>query len=127
MWADLVTADPKLTPLERVLLHEACRIVDRLERLDDVLRGQGAEWLTLAAEMQGRSEVAVVIDGALSEARQQAGRLTGILAELRQRAGVRASSGTAAPASPAAAMEVPDGGRQHHRPRPRPPRRSYLG
>jgi hypothetical protein len=104
LWAQ-VTTDDKLTPLEVVLVEEACRTVDRLDRLDRVLRGSGNEWITLAAEVEGRSEVAVVIDAALSEARQQAGRLTSILAELRQRAGVRA--GTAAPAP--ATTEVPDG------------------
>ncbi|MET8147631.1 hypothetical protein ACIBSW_06860 [Actinoplanes sp. NPDC049668] len=110
LWQD-VTAAPgaRFGPLELLLLAEACRTADRLERLDGVIRGKGNEWITLAAELEGRSEVAVVIDAALSEARQQQGRLTSIVAELRLRTtGPAAPTGKPAPAPPTAA-EVPAG------------------
>ncbi|MEU4214028.1 hypothetical protein [Actinoplanes sp. NPDC026623] len=111
LWRE-VAAGPgsRLGPLELLLLAEACRTADRLERLDGVIRGKGNEWITLAAELEDRSEVAVVIDAALSEARQQQGRLTSIVAELRLRtAGATAPTGKPVPAPPPTAAEVPAG------------------
>lgn len=69
-------------PAERVLLEEACRIADRLDRLEAALTGGEREWLRFQVRDDG-AEVRVVIDSALSEARQQANVLKQIVAALR--------------------------------------------
>ena len=73
-------------PGKRELIEEACRLVDRLDRLDDMLRDHKA-WLTFAAN-DSSVVVMVYVDKALSEARQQQVALKQILAELRQSAAV---------------------------------------
>jgi hypothetical protein len=79
LWADM--AD-ELGPAHRVLLEEACRIADRLDRLDALLEGRQDSWLHLAGEGDG-TQVRVVVDGLLAETRQQATALRGLVAELR--------------------------------------------
>lgn len=69
-------------PAELVLLEEACRIADRLDRLDALLSGDVEVWLRFRVNDAG-DEVTVVIDSALSEARQQANVLKQIIASLR--------------------------------------------
>ncbi|GGN96089.1 hypothetical protein GCM10010112_87030 [Actinoplanes lobatus] len=109
LWLEVTAGPGRLGPIELALLTEACRIVDRLERLDQFLAGTGTEWVRLAEEIEGRGEVAIVVDQALGEARQQAGRLTSIAAELRLRtAGSAAGVGRPAPPAPGPA-EVPTG------------------
>lgn len=87
-----VSEGASLSPADLVLLEEAARITDRLDRLDAQLAG--GEWL----RMHGRddeAEVVVIVDKALTEARQQATALKQILAELRQSAAPTAGSGRA--------------------------------
>lgn len=81
LW-DALTADTP-DPAQLVLIEEACRIADRLDRLDAQLRGDEDAWLRFIVNDDG-SEVTVVIDRALSEARQQAVALKQLFAELRQ-------------------------------------------
>lgn len=81
-----------LPPMQRVLLLEACRITDRLEKLDRQLAGE--DWLRFRLDDEG-VEVTVIIDKALSEARQQATALKQIMGELRQ-----ASAGSRSPGRP---------------------------
>ena len=107
LWRD-VTAAATLGPLELALLVEACRTVDVLDNLARVAAGKGEEWVTLAAEVEGRSEVAIVVDSVIGEARQQRGRLAGILGELRQRMATPATGKPSAPPAPAASG-VPTG------------------
>lgn len=74
-------------PAQLVLLQEACRMADRLDRLDAVLEGR--EWLSFQVGEGGSeaaTQVTVVVDRALSEARQQATALKQLVAELRQSA-----------------------------------------
>lgn len=73
---------PTLDPLRRTLLEEACRLADRLDRLDATLTGEDA-WLHFQANDDG-SEVTVIVDKALAEARQQAVALKQIVSEFRQ-------------------------------------------
>jgi hypothetical protein len=76
-----------------VVLAEACRIADRLERLDRHLEGQ--DWLHCVADETG-AEVRVVVDRLLAEARQQQVTLKLLVAELRQagqRPAVHAAAG----------------------------------
>lgn len=79
LWQEMASAG--LGPAHRVLLEEACRIADRLDRLDAILDGR-ADWLRLDVGDDG-SRVRVSVDGVLAEARQQATALRGLVAELR--------------------------------------------
>jgi len=69
-----------------VMVKEAGRIADRLDKLAALLSGERKEWLSLKL---GRNELyEVKVDNALGEARHQATTLRGLLAEIhRQRAG----------------------------------------
>lgn len=72
MW-DETQAGGDLGPSHRVLLEEACRIADRLESLDGLIRELSADFGAIAP--------------ILAESRQQSGVLQRILTEVRQ--GVR--------------------------------------
>lgn len=81
----------ELDPSGFVLLGEACRIIDRLDRLSGALNGQGRDWLKLADEIEvtatrfgdGKNiSVKVAVDGLLSESRQQQLALKTVLAQL---------------------------------------------
>lgn len=85
LWREM-TKQGALPPMQAVLLLEACRITDRLEKLDAKLRGEDREWLELDERDDGRM-VFVIVDKALSEARQQATALKQIVSELRQAQG----------------------------------------
>ncbi|WP_239153716.1 hypothetical protein [Virgisporangium aliadipatigenens] len=103
LWDDL-TAEGELPAMERVLIEEACRLVDRLDRIDGILAGRDRAWMTL--EIDDLGEVTIVLDKVLSEGRQQQVALKTVFAELRQaRAGAPPAkpSGktTPAPAGPA--------------------------
>jgi len=66
------------------LALEACRISDRLAKLDRMLTGTAEDWVRLV-EVRGNDEVVEVqIDKPLAEARQQAVALKQVLSELRQ-------------------------------------------
>lgn len=92
LFAELAAPGHQLGPAGLVLAEEACRIVDRLDRLHGQLEG-GGNWLQLETR-EGFTEVTVVVDQALAESRQQAVALKGIFTELRQATSRR-------PASPA--------------------------
>lgn len=84
LWHE-VCAGWKPTPLHRELLLEACRIVDRLDRLDRQLRGE--DWLRFwnRSDVQaadGTIEINVFVDKALAEAREQEGALRQLITEL---------------------------------------------
>lgn len=72
--------DSSLGPLHRVLVEEAARIADRLDRLDLSLSRKG-EWLRF--ERADNGDVVVTIDNVLAEARQQAAVLRGLVAEIK--------------------------------------------
>lgn len=89
-WTEVNSA-VELDPSGFVLLGEACRIIDRLDRLSDALNGKGRDWLKLADEIEVVAErfgdgkkvsVKVTVDGLLSEARQQQLALKTVLAQL---------------------------------------------
>lgn len=63
-----------------VLLEEACRIADRLDKLDGLLSGSVDVWCRVTEDRAG--DLAVTVDSALIEARQQAGVLRLLLAGL---------------------------------------------
>jgi len=89
-WA-AVSDSVDLDPSGFVLLGEACRIIDRLDRLSVALNGRGRDWLKLADEIDvtanrfadGKNiSVKVTVDGLLSESRQQQLALKTVLAQL---------------------------------------------
>jgi hypothetical protein len=70
-----------------VLIVEAGRIADRLEKLDALLAGEQTTWLRLRGDRDG--DLYVSVDGPLAEARQQATVLRHLIAAVhRQRAGI---------------------------------------
>lgn len=99
LWDDLAGVD--LPPTHRVLLDEACRIVDRLDRLDGALERKKT-WLRFDTADTG--EVIVIVDNVLAETRQQASTLKALIAEIR----AAAPKPSAKPARPSAAK--PKGG-----------------
>jgi len=65
-----------------VMIVEAARIADRLERLDAALTGETQTWLRLT---EGRDAVLELrVDNALAEARQQATVLRHLIAEVQR-------------------------------------------
>ncbi|MEU3281786.1 hypothetical protein [Streptomyces antibioticus] len=76
MWRDS-TALWQLTPAHLVLLEEACRIADRLDVLDHIIR----RWNEPSGDDEGGSGD---ISGLLAESRQQSTALRGLVAEIRQ-------------------------------------------
>ncbi|MEH0442458.1 MULTISPECIES: hypothetical protein [unclassified Streptomyces] len=71
------TKEWQLNPAHLVLLEEACRISDRLDVLDAIIRG----FEGLSGEDEAGS---ADITGLLAESRQQATALRGLVAEIRQ-------------------------------------------
>jgi hypothetical protein len=82
LWKEL--GGDKLSGGPRALAVEACRIVDRLDKLDRMLGGEAHDWIRLIEQRGSDEIVEVVIDKPLAEARQQAAVLKQIVAELRQ-------------------------------------------
>lgn len=64
-----------------VLLEEACRIADRLDQLDALLRGDAEVWCRLVFDDRYQ-EYELRIDSSLMEARQQANTLRQLVASL---------------------------------------------
>jgi hypothetical protein len=78
---DEVALGNALSPMTLVILLEACRIVDRLDQLDRQL--YGGDWLRFRRR-EDELHVVVHVDRALSEAREQATALRGLLADVEQ-------------------------------------------
>jgi hypothetical protein len=83
LW-DECTSGQEFDAAGRVLLEEACRIADRLDRLEALIAGDDREWARIEFTVRGdRKEVRLVFDDALAEARQQANALRQIVTTLR--------------------------------------------
>src|SRR5687767_3891759 len=82
LWKEL-TEKTSMNAAELVLLEEACRTADRLDKLDELLRLDHEQWVELR-DLKGRDDVMeIVMNSALSEARQQANVLKQLIAALR--------------------------------------------
>lgn len=86
LWKD-ITEQHELDPMQRVLLEEACRCADRLDKLEEKLSGREDAWVHLRTRAESMTDESVtidlVVDGALSEARQQQNVFKQLLASLR--------------------------------------------
>lgn len=105
LWTELAEGDAELRPGERVLVEEACRLADRLDVLDRLLRGDDDAWVRLHSVNEDGSIVKVVLNNALAEARQQQIALKQLLAELRQ-----SRAGGTLPQTPGARPPAPKEG-----------------
>jgi len=99
LWSSTVVLRD-FSPAELVLLHEACRTSDRLDKLDLILRGDVDTWAILVHKTR-TDDYELKIDSALSEARQQANVLRQIVLALTP-------SSKAASAAPAAEVSTVD-------------------
>ena len=86
LWREITEAH-ELDPMQVVLLEEACRCADRLDKLEEKLSGREDAWAHLLSRMDlgGEDEqvIELRIDSALSEARQQQNVFKQLLASLR--------------------------------------------
>lgn len=96
LWDELV--DEGTPEALRALVLEAARSVDRLDEYDNVIQGKGVVELmrfrvldnVIDPDVQ-RIEVKVEFSNVLSEARQLAGTLRGLLAEIAKQCGAAAA------------------------------------
>jgi hypothetical protein len=110
MWREL-TAEKRLTPAERVLVEEACRIKDRCDRFERLMRGNDDVWGRVTLPDGEGTELVLTIDRLVSEARMQGLALKQVLSELRQaRTGAAAPGVSASPAAPASGGGTVAGG-----------------
>lgn len=86
LWKDLTEAH-EMDAMQLVILGEACRCADRLEKLDALLRGEVEVWATLVHNLR-TEDYELKIDSALSEARQQQNVMKQLLVSLRLPDGV---------------------------------------
>jgi hypothetical protein len=99
LWQGYTAGRAALGPGERVLLHDACRITDRLDRLAALIGGEAEVWelVEIPYSEDGRP-LRLEVNGALAESRLQSSVLRLNLTALDA---VRAAwpSGTQGPAS----------------------------
>lgn len=80
LWAGMVK-DREFTASELAQLEEACRAKDRLDKLDEVLRGEAETWMRLTHRLR-TEDYELVIDDALTKANTTATSLRQLLASL---------------------------------------------
>lgn len=81
LWSESVAVKDSWSPGERVLLEEACRIVDRLDRFDALISGDMTAWLSIDWPFKD-SPAALVINSVVGEARSSAAELRQIVKQL---------------------------------------------
>lgn len=83
LWRAIVT-DHDLDGMQRVHLTEACRMKDRCDKLDEVLRGEASTWMSLTVDIQSDGQVYELrITNALSKANETANSMKQLLAAMR--------------------------------------------
>lgn len=104
LWKSVVDAHD-LDAVQLVQLTEACRAKDRLDKLDDLLRGDVDTWAEIVEDRDG-VPVSLRIDSALQRANDTANLLKQLLAALRlpdaagKRPQYRGPRGVQAPSTP---------------------------
>lgn len=83
LWDEILKENPDLLAQQKVQLLEACRMKDRLDKLDEILRGDVATWATIKLDRRGEVEIELVIDGAASLANATADKMKQLLAAAR--------------------------------------------
>ena len=81
LWRD-ITAAHDLDAAQIVQLTEACRAKDRLDKLDEVLRGDANVWCEILSDFDGNA-VSLRIDAALDKANATANMMKQLLAAMR--------------------------------------------
>ena len=81
LW-DAITEKHELDEAQRVQLVEACRMKDRLDKLDELLRGDVSAWASIESSDGGRPSV-LVINSALAQANTTANAMKQLLAAMR--------------------------------------------
>lgn len=81
LWDEMASKLPG--PLHRTVLVEACRMADRLDRMNGLLSGERESWALLRLSPDDYNEITVVITSIVTEARQYALVLKSLAAELR--------------------------------------------
>ena len=104
LW-DAIAEAHELDEAQRVQLVEACRMKDRLDQLDLLLRGDVSTWVSIH-ESEGRPAV-LVVNAALAQANTTANAMKQLLAAMRlpdssgkrpqQRGGARGAYGVQTP------------------------------
>ena len=104
LW-DAITEAHELDEPQRVQLVEACRMKDRLDQLDLLLRGDVSTWVSIH-ELEGGPSV-LVVNAALAQANTTANAMKQLLAAMRlpdesgkrpqQRGGARGAYGVQTP------------------------------
>ena len=90
LWRDITSAYPDLDAVQLVQLTEACRQKDRLDEMDDVIRGKGVLNLLRCRlhELDAMAEnpeatVIVKFDGIIEKANSTANQMKQLLAAMR--------------------------------------------
>lgn len=77
-----IADEHELDPVQVAQLTEACRMKDRLDKLNDLLRGDVATWTEVELD-RGGEPVSLRIDGAAKLANETANGMKQLLAALR--------------------------------------------
>ena len=79
-----ITDDHELDVTQVVQLTEACRMKDRCDKLDEVLRGDADTWMRLTVDIKSDGDVYELrITNALSKANETANSMKQLIAALR--------------------------------------------
>lgn len=81
LW-DAITTSHELDAQQEVQLTEACRMKDRLDKLDELLRGEVGAWASIESFDDDRPSV-LVVSSALDKANATANVLKQLLAAMR--------------------------------------------
>lgn len=81
LW-DAITDAHELDAVQLAQLTEACRAKDRLDRLDEILRGDVDSWMSLV-DNDRTGEIELKIDAALAQVNTTANLMKQLLAALR--------------------------------------------
>lgn len=79
--AAALKAKPEPSAAEVVLLDEACRLIDRLDRFDDLLAGERGAWASVKWPYEGEP-AELIVNSVLSEARAHTAELRQVLKAL---------------------------------------------
>lgn len=110
-----VTESHVLDAVQEVTLLEACRAKDRLDKLDDVLRGDAHTWMELVEDFNSDQVSELRITNALAQANATANLMKQLMAALRlpdekgkrpqQRGGARGSYAPSAAGSKVSSLD----------------------